>query len=289
MLTKISQFFNRPLAEDFSFRYQFRLALQAGFYVALLLFFLGGPPDASRVLSAGLFGLGCFAATVLANCLIPALLPRIYNEESWTVWRQILHTLFVLLCISAVNQTLLWALNQSRPPFWAMYVYVTVIGFFPITLGVLLMERRRLKRNIEHARTANEQIDRLHHPVPEVADEMPEVLELVSTNGKERLSLLPNQLLYVESTGNYVEVHYLNFMFPQTATLRSTLKEIEEALANQPQFLRCHRAFIINLKAVEKTEGNARGYQLTLSGSQRQIPVSRSYLEAFDERMQALS
>jgi hypothetical protein len=242
--------------------------------------------DSQHLITTILIGLGCFFPLMLANWLVPKLLPSIYDEERWTIGKHILQTLVVMFCITCFNQLALSLVNLLRPSFWVMYAYVTMIGFFPITLGLLVAERRRLKRNMAHAQTANQQLDKLHQPQP--VTEMPEVVSLSSENGKEQLNLLPNQLIYIESMGNYVEVHWLNMMFPQKTVLRNTLKDLEAALQQHPQFLRCHRAFIINLKAVSRTEGNARGYQLTISGSEREIPVSRSYLDAFDTRMSQL-
>ncbi len=293
MLSKIRQFFNRPLAEDFGFRHQLSASLQAGLYVFLFLWLLGGSQfgaGQSPVLMLALFGLGCVVAAFVANYGIPQLLPQLYDEDRWTVGRHALHTLLVLLCISAANQLILWATGNYYPYFWRMYGMVTAIGFFPITVGVLLAEQRRLKRNLAQAKTLNTQLDKLHQPAPapEVPDS-PKGISLKSDTGKESLNLLPNQLLYVESVGNYVEVHWLNFMFPQKTVLRSTLRTVEDVLTDQPQFFRCHRAFLVNLKAISHTTGNARGYLLKLTGSEREVPVSRSFVKDFETRMAELS
>lgn len=289
MLSKIHQFFNRPLAEDFGFRHQLFSSLQAGLYVFLFIWLLGGSQfgaGQSQVLMLALFGLGCAMAAFVANYAVPRLLPRLYDEDRWTVGRHALHTLLVLLCISAANQLILWASGNEYPLFWQMYGMVTAIGFFPITIGVMLAEQRRLRRNLAQAQMLNTQLDRLHQPASAPAiPEIPKGITLKSDTGKESLNLLPNQLLYVESVGNYVEVHWLNFMFPQKTVLRSTLRAVEDALTDQPQFFRCHRAFLVNLKAISHTTGNARGYTLKLSGSEREVPVSRSFVKAFEERI----
>jgi DNA-binding LytR/AlgR family response regulator len=181
-----------------------------------------------------------------------------------------------------------------------MYLLVTAIGFFPIMLGVFVAEQRRLKRNLAHAQTLNDQLAHRSEPaspVPIPSQPTPQSildatptqrLLLLSENGKERLSLQPDQLLFVESVGNYVDVHWLNLSQPQKTVLRSTLKEIETGLTDYPQFFRCHRAFLVNLNTVSHTEGNARGYQLTLTGTYATVPVSRSYLAAFDTRLAAV-
>lgn len=292
MLHRIRAFLNRPLAEDFSFRNQFRSSLQAGLYVFIFIYLIGGVGRAggySPLTMLLLFSLSVVVAATLANYLIPKLFPALYDEDRWTVGKHGLQVLLVLFCISVGNQIVLVLTNNSHPPFWQMYLTVTVIGSFPITLGIFLAEQRRLKRNLAHAQTLNAQLDKLHQPALVAAPPaLPRGVVLTSENGKDKLSLLPNQLVYLESVGNYVEVHWLNLVFPQKTILRNTLKELDVALAEHPQFFRCHRAYIVNLKAVHKTEGNARGYQLTMSGLGQAIPVSRSYVDAFDTRMAAL-
>lgn len=289
MQHRIRAFLNRPLAEDFSFKNQLWLSLQAGLYVFVFIYLIGGVKSTtgpSRLVMLLLFGLSVVVVAMFANVLIPILFPKFYDEDRWTVGKHCLHVLLVLFCISVGNQIVLVLTNNPHPPFWQMYLTVTIIGFFPITLGLFLAEQRRLKRNLAHAQTLNAQLDKLHQPAPVgAAPTLPKGITLTSESGKDKLSLLPNQLVYLESVGNYVEVYWLNLMFPQKAVLRNTLKEMEAALQEHPQFFRCHRAFIVNLKAVNKTEGNARGYQLTMSGSGQVIPVSRGYVDAFDKRM----
>ncbi|MCK8494288.1 MULTISPECIES: LytR/AlgR family response regulator transcription factor [Spirosoma] len=298
MLQSVRSFLNRPIAEEFSFRNHVKLAWQGGLYVFVFTSLLSGSfSHLDRLMMTALVSVGVVGVVLLANVLIPKLVPAFYNEDRWTVGRHIPHVLLVLFLISCSNQLILSLLNVSRPSFGQMYFSVTVIGFFPIMLGVFVAEQRRLKRNLAHAQTLNEFVSqRAETAVTVAATPTVSVIQgqefvqsspivLTSENGKERLSLQPDQLLYIESVGNYVDVHWLNLAQPQKTVLRSTLKEIADTLSNYPQFFRSHRAFLVNLKAVSQTEGNARGYQLTITGAEVKIPVSRSYLEAFDQRM----
>ncbi|WP_375445789.1 LytTR family DNA-binding domain-containing protein [uncultured Fibrella sp.] len=294
MIERIRKWLNQPLAEDFSWRTQGWLSVQAGLYVFLfLVVFNGGSGNwLSRLPINALLAVGCSVSSLLANTVAARLFPVWYDEDRWTVGRHALHVLFVLFVVLVGNEFILAACQLPGPPFLTMYLMVTLIGFVPVFVGVMLAERRRLTRNLAQAQQLNAQLDQLHQPnVPETQSEpeLPTGILLTGETGKERLSLLPNQLIYVESVGNYVEVHWLNFMFPQKTVLRSTLKEVEAATTHDPQLFRCHRAFLINLRAVSHTTGNSRGYQLTMSGSNREIPVSRSYLAAFNARMAQLT
>jgi len=294
MLRRITDFLNRPIAEEFSFRVHLPLSLQAGVYVFLFVSLMNGSfRSVSALAITGLLSVGCVGAVLLTNVVIPKLLPAFYDEDRWTVGRHCTHTLFVLFVISCTNQLILAWLDSRGPSFGQMYLLVTLIGFFPIMLGVFVAEQRRLKRNLSHAQTMNEQL--AQGPVSPAQQPPDKVIArpignvskpvlLTSDSGKERLSLQPDQLLCVESVGNYVEVYWVDGGQAQKTTLRATLKDIADTLAGYPQFLRCHRAFLVNLNAVRRTEGNARGYQLTLAGLESRVPVSRSYLETFDAR-----
>jgi DNA-binding LytR/AlgR family response regulator len=295
MLTTLRAFLNRPISEDFSLRHQGRLSAQAAVYVFILLYLFFGKidPRYPRWFLMGLLAVGSGLSSLVANVVVPKLFPRYYDEDRWTVARHAGHVLVVLLFVTAGNQFIMSGLSLKTPPFILFYLTVTAVGIFPISIGIMVAEQRRLKRNLAQSERLNTQLDQLHSTVktalPSPDATIPKGILLTGESGKDRLSLLPNQFIYAESVGNYVEVHWLNFMFPQKTVLRSTLKEVENALADHAQFFRCHRAFLVNLRAVSHSTGNARGYQLTMSGSQREIPVARSYVTDFEARMQQLT
>jgi DNA-binding LytR/AlgR family response regulator len=100
---------------------------------------------------------------------------------------------------------------------------------------------------------------------------------------------LPEALLYLSSADNYVTVHTRAGEKLSSQLLRSSLKKMEEQLAGQPAFFRCHRMYIVNLQAVQSVSGNAQGLKLHLAGLEEAIPVSRSLTEAVKERLHQLS
>ncbi|WP_291527921.1 LytTR family DNA-binding domain-containing protein [Bacteroides sp. UBA939] len=108
-------------------------------------------------------------------------------------------------------------------------------------------------------------------------------VNLVFSGGtKEMLEIPANALLYVEAEGNYVRVIYRgesktseNKM--QQMLLRATMKQAEEAVAACLFIVRCHRAFLVNVNAVVKVDGNSQGYRLRLEGCKSEVPVSRAY------------
>ena len=299
MLHRIARFLNRPLSGDFSFRTQLIAAVRGGAVVfGVMLLFTSPPVTTDRpawFVTLLLLTIGVIVAAFVAGYVVPKLLPGFYDETRWTVWKYGLHVPMLLLLVSISNQTVLWLTGLAYPSFGAMYLNVLAFGVFPVSLDILLAEQQRLRRTLAHAQALNAQLPApspaLHAttelPGPQPPRE-PETVALLSENGRDRLLLRPDQLRYVESVGNYVEVYWLNAGVMQKTVLRTTLKDVAMRLASYPQFLRCHRAFLVNLTAVTYTEGNARGYQLTLADVPVPIPVSRSYLDAFDAQLKAI-
>lgn len=110
----------------------------------------------------------------------------------------------------------------------------------------------------------------------------------INLEGTSRESLsLPSadDILYVESDANYVNVYYLAGDALQRKTLRATLKSVEEQLRDCPSMLRCHRAFIVNMNRVVSVSGNSQGYRLRVQMTDAEVPVSRQYSVVVYERL----
>jgi DNA-binding LytR/AlgR family response regulator len=113
-----------------------------------------------------------------------------------------------------------------------------------------------------------------------------ERIVLRSDNDRETLEVDPEDILFIESEGNYVEVTFIGENNDiERALLRSSLKRVVKQLRGFPFLFKCHRSYIVNVKRIKRTNGNAQGYKLHLEGADKEIPVSRSYLKKFKEFM----
>ena len=90
----------------------------------------------------------------------------------------------------------------------------------------------------------------------------------------------------MESMSNYADVWYIEGDQTSHKTMRITLKQINESLAAERYLVQCHRAFIVNLNFVIAMSNRNTGYQLQLFGTDKQIPVSRTYTPQVKERLQ---
>ena len=99
----------------------------------------------------------------------------------------------------------------------------------------------------------------------------------------ESVSLDISNLLYIEAVGNYVKVINMQNNEVHANMLRSTMKNMEDALQAYPMIVRCHRAFLVNLGQVERIFSNSHAMQLVMRHSHDAIPISRSNIKKLKE------
>ncbi|PKO98758.1 MAG: LytTR family transcriptional regulator [Bacteroidetes bacterium HGW-Bacteroidetes-8] len=101
--------------------------------------------------------------------------------------------------------------------------------------------------------------------------------------GVLRLSVLCNDLLYIESSENYVVINYSNKGKVKRYLLRNTLKNIEGAL-ERSRIIRCHRSYLVNLERAKVIRRDKEGLFIELdTEGVIDIPVSKSYQKKVSE------
>lgn len=100
------------------------------------------------------------------------------------------------------------------------------------------------------------------------------------------LSLLPENLFYIESDTNYITIYYSNQEKMEKYLMRSSLKMVLEQ-NNNDILVRCHRSYIVNFDKVKLYKKEKEGGILELANdSLKPISVSKSYLENVLQRFQ---
>lgn len=101
----------------------------------------------------------------------------------------------------------------------------------------------------------------------------------------DSLIVNPQDILYVESMRNYLNVVYFDNSELRLKRLRSTLKDLEKMLTPYPYIFRIHRAFLVNIRFITQVSGNAAGYKVELFSTNKILPVSKSYVSMFKEKI----
>lgn len=223
--------------------------------------------------------------------LFACLFPEFYKEEGWTVWKQIVNLLMVILFIAVGNwlySTFVFGWGLRWDVFCVFALFTLVIGLFPTVLFILLNQNRLLAIHLEEATEMNLHLQRSVSATESI--ETTEIVSLLSFQGgtRESLELDSKDLLYIESDGNYIRVNYQKGGRTMQCLLRMTMKQAEEVTGGSPLVAKCHRAFLVNLRKVVKVSGNSQGYRLLLEGCPEEIPVSRAYSKQVKELIEII-
>src|SRR5690606_24541434 len=82
--------------------------------------------------------------------------------------------------------------------------------------------------------------------------------------GDLKISVMLENLLYIESADNYATIYYINKSSKSHYMIRNSLKWMEENLAMDTPLIRCHRSYIVNLDKVKILKKEKNGIMLEL-------------------------
>lgn len=277
---------NRPYDHDVS---QGKNALRAvtfglfvfGFLALFQPFGINTYPGNIALFTAG-YGLVTTGFMLVLNNLLPWIFAGTFDEDRWTVGRELVWTLVNILAIALGNILYTaWAIQMriSLPNAMIFLGYTLLLAIFPVLGGILFRERHLRHRYEADSAQINAE---LH---PSSTHQALNAVEVPSQNQDESFAIRPNALLFVKSDENYCDVYFRVGEEVEHRVVRTPLLAIEEAFAHCPQVLRCHRSYLINLSQVERLSGNAQGFRLHLSGWPESIPVSRKLNSSIRDRI----
>ncbi|MBQ9864961.1 MAG: LytTR family transcriptional regulator DNA-binding domain-containing protein [Bacteroidales bacterium] len=87
-----------------------------------------------------------------------------------------------------------------------------------------------------------------------------------------------SNVLYIEASDNYTNIHYINEGHEDCFILHNSMKNVEGAYAKMGM-MRCHRGYLVNLENVKLIRKEKDGLVIELTQSSKTIPVSKSYAD----------
>ncbi len=92
-----------------------------------------------------------------------------------------------------------------------------------------------------------------------------------------KLTIKTADLLYIESSDNYVTIYYTDGKLTKKYLLRNNLKRMEEMLRRFP-VIRCHRSFMVNINQIKMVRKGKKGYEIEMNMPEQCIlPVTKTY------------
>ena len=277
-------------------RQRWRICLLVALFVTLflLVFQPFGLSTVPRYKVPVIFGYGLVTllGMWLVYLLLPALFPKVFSEQSWTVGKALLQLMASLLVIATGNLLLsawLGFFPLTLEQYFRFVGITLAVGIFPGAASFLFAQNVLMRKYLSEAITLNRQ---LHAPppftpanppksavsVPEAAAERKgkEWLVFNDEEGRLALQLAATDLLCLAAADNYTQVYYRQKGELKKELIRNSLKNMEDSLGHSPRFYRCHRSFVLNLGQVQEITGNAQGYKVKLPLIRELVPVSRS-------------
>lgn len=235
-----------------------------------------------------------FTCVFLATTIFPICLPSSFNELSWTTGRQIIFTAGVIFFVGLVNYLvsplLVDTTLELKSLIWFQGITLA-IGILPVSIFILLRQNLLLKKFSGQAELIEKKLQERHDTnngtIPEPEKKSVNRFSFVGDYQNERVELFPDDLYVVTSASNYIKLFHLQKEQLVYSMIRSTLKKAEETVLSEPNFFKCHRAYIINLDKVVHVEGNAQGYKVRIEGYEELIPVSRNLNTEFSDKLLA--
>jgi LytTr DNA-binding domain len=299
-MTPLLAIFAKPYPLEERKPAQIKLALLFGLVVFLFLFLVrpfGNMAGTKAILmNCTIAGLLTFGTITFDFLVLFPLFPQFFKEEKWTIGREVIWTLIIIVSIATANVlvgSFFWGNTVSFLNWLRMIFYTGIIAIAPATISILINQARLLKKYRKEVQVINEHLPAPVLPVPAketlavnktVAEtkavndskENPSFITIEAENEKDNLCICAADFLAATSADNYVKVFYIENEKLKTAILRTTLKKLEDNTAALPNFFRCHRTAVVNLAAVQNVSGTAQGYRLHLVSLPEAIPVSRN-------------
>lgn len=157
------------------------------------------------------------------------------------------------------------------------------VSSFVITIAMTaLSELRQMRYVLQELLQINQMLEteqsvlRSRLPKDNVTDKI-----ILHGDNRDSLVVNPQDIVYVESIANYLNIVYFNDADLCNKRLRSSLRDIEKALEEFPFMVRTHRAFLVNIQFITEVSGNSASMKASLFGCDKVIPVSRSNIGEF--------
>ncbi len=94
-----------------------------------------------------------------------------------------------------------------------------------------------------------------------------------------------NQLLFIKSAGNYIEIYYRKGHKVEREVLRASLKELDNKISGT-DVIKVHRSYVINMNHISSFKKTKKGYSLSIDQiPDVLIPVSSGYKVAFEKAL----
>jgi len=253
------------------------LSISLGIFL-FILSFQPFPHDEFDFYYRLLFKVGLGAIVFMFMFLIRSLYPYLLGSVSQSDEE--------ITLSSTMSGFIIWVLSSIAFVLFLKYVgFVNISGYivfkvvlicFVPPLVLMIFDRLRELRTEKDSLISGNLILQQRVDTYREKDTKSSIDFISGTNGG-KLSFILSDILFLKSSDNYVAVYYIDGDRYKQKLVRNTLKNIELQIKPLPNYIRCHRRYIVNTHYIIEQNGNCSNHTLTLEKYPEQIPVSRQY------------
>ena len=229
------------------------------------------------------YGFVTFIIMIVNIIFFQSLFKNWFDNKPWTVFKQISWLIWIIFSIGLGNfiYTSIFSLHWNWQAFVWFQFFTLAVGLIPIIILTIVNQNRLLAENLKSANELNNSLN------PKVKDGN-ELVTFLADNEKDHIVIELLNLIYIESTGNYIKIFYVKENQLKNELMRSTLRSAELQLEQFPFILKCHRAFLVNANKIIQVKGNSQGLRLVLKDIETEIPVSRNFSKSLKEKLKSI-
>ncbi len=277
---KLKEYLNSPLGLLDDTKDRLFLTLFISFYLIVFLniylpFNIDNWAPTTETVFITLTGFGILAGIGVGFSQF--VLRRIFNLETFLVKEFLIYIFIELLAITLVLTFIyddLPTLNSFVEKFFFNIKIVTLSAIIPYVIALLILAVFKFRTELIKLKNVKSTVTLTN-----------EMLQLPDDNGNIKFSLPIDDLLYLESTDNYVLIFYKHGEEFKKELLRNSLKNLEVVLKDLP-VKRCHRSYMVNLNNLTFVKKSGQKMSLVVCNIPNTIQVSKTYQKDFKEYLQ---
>jgi hypothetical protein len=244
-----------------------------------ILFFQPFPLDRfdfnNRLLFDGGFGAIVFIFSFLVWIIFPVVIQKNNLNGNGASSVFYLKAIIIMILCSVSFSFYLRYVGFVSLSFYVVFKVVLICAVAPLVIRLYESSRDLIRQNetlILERKIIQKQVEKYEE------DNLNKEIEFISESKMENLTLLVSEVVLIQAADNYVEIVYAEGVNLKKKLIRNTVKNIEIQIKQYSNFIRCHRACIVNLHFIEKLNQDFSSHWITIKGYPDKIPVSRQYL-----------
>lgn len=271
-----------------NFKHNMRtIALVTVGFILIVLYF---QPFGINFLSASFYGYFVLIGGIITSLLLflntiilPGLLPKHYNDQHWTIKKEIYHNLMMtveLAGVFALATSLSNSMGYPRLPL----LPTAALSLIPIILLNIITYNAGLKKRVGKA--FEEGLHWLQEEKKNIEKQGKKKnnFKLEAENKKDFFEGNITNLVAIGSASNYIEIYFKEGKEIKKKLLRCRFSAAEKCLASFKEVQKSHRCWLVNTSFVNYLKKQSQNYSIVIKGLDFNVPVSRAQSNAFKEQ-----